>query len=540
MSETGTGLELLIKRIDSEERSNIFIDWVLNHDIFLKKRKFSFTGFEELKDIYLDMHPRKVIRKGVQIGLTTWAVLYKLWKMKIARLKGIYYAPSKDFFKKFTPDRVDTILKYFPEISLSINGIYLKECGGGSIYFCGLNTRTDVASVDADTLIFDEFDISNQELATEAKDRLMRSSCPELHMLSKPTVPGYGIDLEFKKSDQHFRLMKCPKCNHWNDVIEHFPKNLFPKRGKGGYLGCIKCKAKLDPKKAKWVAKQPKNKEIRGYHLSQLYWTWIPPDYKDAGDKAFQMLNSVDDSVDKKRVYQSVAGLPFAGAMEPITDQVLNNVHGAHDMIPFAGHSYLGFDQGDNIHIVIGHTEGELLVVHWIETTRKFSRVHELMSLHNVWCAVGDALPNKHSSKDWAFEFKGYAYIQYFLKEESGTIKRGEEYKDEEGDEEKKVLTVSVNRTESLDTTVEGFQKAKIILPRRYCSPEMEVYREHLKNLQKEETINKKGQKKVQYKFGVPNHYGMATNSMRIASKLLVVKPFGLQLYAAGGSFYVY
>ncbi|MGD2087273.1 MAG: phage terminase large subunit family protein [Candidatus Aminicenantes bacterium] len=535
----GTGLELLLKRIDKEEKSSVFIDWVLSHDIILKKRQFSFTGFEELKDIYMDMHPRKVIRKGVQIGVTTWAILYKLWKMFIGRLKGIYYAPSKDFFKKFTPDRVDTILKYFPEISLSINGIYLKECGG-SIYFCGLNTRTDVASVDADTLIFDEFDISNQILAEEAKDRLMRSTCPELHMLSKPSLPGFGIDQEFKESDQHFRLMKCPKCNKWNDVIEHFPKNLFPlKKGKGGYLGCMKCKAELDPAKAKWVPKKPKNKEKRGYHLSQLYWTWKPPGFRSSGDQAYQLIQGAEDIDDTKRVHQSVAGLAFAGKLEPITDQVLNECHGVHGLIPFASHSYLGFDQGDWIYIVIGHMVGDKLVVLWYEKTMKWKRLDELMTLFNVWCAVGDALPNKGKAKDWAVKHKGFAYIQYFAESAKSSVVRGDEYYDEDMSEEQKVLTVSVNRDESLDKTTGVFQNQKTLLPKKSCEG-MPEFRDHLKNLKKERKEKANGTMVESYVGKVDNHYGMAYNSMRIASKLPVVKPFGLPLYAAGSSFYAH
>ena len=537
MSETG--LELLIKRIDSEEKSNIFIDWVLSHHLKLKSSTFSFLGFEELEEIYRDMHPHKVFRKGVQIGITTWAILYIFWRAGIKAAKGIYYAPSKDFFNTFTPNRIDKIIDQIPGLKRSTDSYHLKELKTGtSVHMCGLNTMSDVSETDADTLIFDEFDISNQILAKEAKDRLMRSRFPQLHMLSKPTLPGYGIDLEFQKSDQHFRLLKCPKCNTWNDVIEHFPNNLFPlKKGKGGYLGCYRCKKELDPKKAKWVSKKPGNKERRGYHLSQLYWTWIPPGFKSSGDQAYQLLNEAEDIDDTKRVHQSVAGLPFAGKLEPITDQVLNECHGIHGLIPFASCSYLGYDQGDWLYIVIGHIVGNVLVVHWFEKTMKWKRLDELMTLHNVWCSVGDATPNKGKAKDWAQAHKGFAYIQYFIDSVKGSVLTGDEHYDEDMDEDKKVLTVSVNRDESLDKTTSLLQKQKILLPKKN-SEGMTEFRDHLKNLKKERKERANGSMVESYVHKIENHYGMALNSMRIASKLPVVKPFGLPLFAAGGSFY--
>lgn len=533
-----SGIELLFKRIDKEERSLDFYQWVLDQNLVLKGRPFSFQGFEELEVIYQDMHPDKTFRKGVQIGITTYALLYIFWRAQTQSMKGMYFVPSDVFLRKFSPDRVSEIVNQLKEIKEQLGTdskeIKVLEASGTAVYFCGLNTEGNVASVDADTAVFDEFDISNQTLQKVAKDRLMRSYDPVIMKLSKPTIPGFGIDKEFEKTDQHFRLMKCPSCGEWNDVIENFPKCLKPaKEGKKGYLACKKCSGKLDPKLAEWVPKEPQNKEKRGYHLSQLYITWVPPDYDSAGDKAFQMLNEAETTLDTQIVYQSVAGLPYASSLTPITDEILNKAHGAHGLTPCYTHGYLGFDQGDDIHYVIGHLVGDILVIHMFGKTTKFSLLYELMADHNVWCAVGDALPNKHSAKDWAFEHEGYAYIQYFSDSVKG-IQKGKEIKDE--DEEEQVLSVTVDRDESLDITTDKLAKRQIILPSRKCEG-MEEFREHLKNGQKERVETAKGVR-IRYKTKVKNHYLMALNSCRIASRLPVVRAYGLPLLAEGGSFY--
>ena len=68
----------------------------------------------------------------------------------------------------------------------------------------------------------------------------------------------------------------------------------------------------------------------------------------------------------------------------------------------------------------------------------------------------------------------------------------------------------------------------------------MTEFREQLKNLKKEKKERANGVIVESYLHKVNNHYGFALNSMRIASKLPVVKPFGLPIYAAGGSFYAH
>jgi hypothetical protein len=99
---------------------------------------------------------------------------------------------------------------------------------------------------------------------------------------------------------------------------------------------------------------------------------------------------------------------------------------------------------------------------------------------------------------------------------------------------------VSVNRDESLDETVESLIEGRIELPdpRRLSAEDLRSYEEfraQTKMLIKE-AEDRDGIIEYHYKKGVPNHYGMALNYMRIAAELsrvnLVsgVDPIGMDL----------
>jgi hypothetical protein len=525
------GPELLLKRIDDEERGGIFIDWVLEQKLYLKGVPFSFEGHEYLRQIYEDMHPDMRIRKGVQVCISTFAILKLFWRSAKFGKKGIYYLPTREFVKDFTPDRIDPILRQIPEISerLIIDHVFLKQFSGTSVSIWGMNTRSEVSSKDNDTMVADEFDLSNVELREEAKDRLMHSSSPWKIFLSKPTIPGFGIDAEFQESDQHFYLFICPACHHYNNVVEYWPANMFQVKGTDKYyLGCTKCQAKLDPTQAEWVPKYPSRNKIRGYHISQLYWSWQPEGFASAADMLFDLYRKADTITKRKRVWQSGLGLPFSGEMQPITDAVLDQCHGSHGFFHCYPHSFLGFDQGDTLYYVVGHIEEDIMVIHLVGKCTAFGKLDLLMVDHNVWCAVGDAMPNKHPAKEWALRHKGFAYIQYF---HEGDMKIGKETKDD--DEVQKVV---VDRTEGLDELCEDILKVKFLFPVRNCDEIMEEFRTHLKNLVKEKKQTPRGEK-IEYKHDIENHFAMALLNFRIATRLPVVMPYGLPLIPGHGDF---
>jgi hypothetical protein len=112
---------------------------------------------------------------------------------------------------------------------------------------------------------------------------------------------------------------------------------------------------------------------------------------------------------------------------------------------------------------------------------------------------------------------KAHGFIQYFKATFRETT---------EGQDDKEVGVIQVDRDESLDDTTSHFAmnppQALLFKPR---TPEeektLDEIKRHLKKLVKEEISGPDGQKRIIYKKNVDNHFGMAINSARLALEYL-------------------
>jgi hypothetical protein len=536
-------LQLFRDRLKIEAKSLEFHQWCIEN-IYLRGKPFSFEEHMELETIYKDMHPDKRFLKGVQVGATTYAILLMLWLAIKRQSKSIYLGPSNTFIRKFTPDRVDPIIDSSPQIKNKIkdkDDPFLKKIGFSSMYFLGAESAANVASVDADFEVVDETDIINQERKEEAKDRLEHSPLAMYFSMSKPTIPGFGIDEEFEESDQHYRLMKCPSCGTYNNVVLNikeaedvlaFVRVLKRRGGDIYYFACEKCEKPLDPRQAEWVAKFP-NREVRGYQLSQVYWTRKPARYQNVPHKLYEAWHKAKNQDMKKRFWRSLLGVAYGGDDQPITEELLNQVQGDHALVPgWTGISFMGIDQGDNLHLSIAHPlpMGYGLVFHWFEIIDDFDDLNKFMRKHNVAYAVIDAMPNKHPAKKFVLKHKKKASIQYF----KGQEKEGEE---EKGG--KKVDKIHVDRTESLDDMVDCFKASIMIIPGIAAGKVILIVRKHLKKLVKEKVVRASGIVELVYKTNVENHFAMSMNNAWIAYNIWLRKrPYASGLLPAGGSWH--
>lgn len=527
------GFSAIRASLESIGRGQNFFDWVQSFPLKLKDEEFSFKQHPELVQLYRDTHPHIVIEKAVQTGASTYAILKIFWRAAMMNRKGGYYGPTDDFIKNFTPDRVDKIISQIPDITRRLRGtdsISLKDLGTVSVYFRGLESASNVASVDLDTVVVDEASIVSQEHRVMTLDRLQHSPDPLIITLSKPETPGQGIDADFNESDQHYYLFKCPACGKWNNPVLSWPDCNMPvdRKNENGprYMGCIYCRARLDYDKTEWVPAYPSRKDIRGYQLSHLYWSWK----QDLATEMWKVWKKCNTNAKKKRFWTGDIGVPYAGGAFQLTDQILTLNQGSHGLQPFFdGFSFMGVDQGDTLHVAILHYEGNDLVCHWLMETDSFDTLNKLMDRHNVQCAVVDALPNKHSSKGFAKNFMPKVYICYY---HEGELTIGDEEKDGE-----MIPKVTIGRDESLDDTIEKLIDGTLILPARNSGEVMETVWTHGKNMVKVETEGRYGPKKS-YKKKNTDHYIMALNYARIAAGLPVVHSYGLPLLPEGASFY--
>ncbi len=528
--EKNTIAEAILKRLE-DKKEIPFHEWVLEH-IYLDGAKFSFEGHKYLENTYVDAHYNEVFMKAAQVGISTRMALKTFWLGDMMPSTALYYFPTDGDVEDFSNERIKKLILASPFLSQKIMGtdnVGLKQIGQSTVYFRGMKSKTRVKSVRGDYVILDELDESDQENVEFAKDRVMKSKLQWISMLSQPSVKNFGIHRAFQATDQRYFLLKCPACNNWCNVVESFPHCMIKLHNKSAYLGCTKCHAPLDTQAGEYVAKFPSRTKARGWQLSQLYTTVIPQGYDSPVQKFYDAWHSAKKKSEKKRIMISVVGVPYSGDDQPLTEETLIPALGTHKMKSRHSVSYMGVDVGDTMHAVVLHEAGDgKLVIHWLEEIHDdWSRLDKLMLDHEVEVCVIDAMPYKNSAKDFCRRHPGKAYIQYF---KGDTLKVGSE-----GEGDRAVPKIHIDRTESLDDTVDYFKKGEIMIPDRSEYEVVEIFLDHLKMLIKDVKEDAAGNKKFVYRKNCPNHFGMAVNSARIASELAMCEVYASGLLPAGG-----
>lgn len=122
--------------------------------------------------------------------------------------------------------------------------------------------------VDADGVTLDEKDRMRDKVEFAFKESLKSSRYGWFREVSTPTLPNRGIDVPFRASDQQVWMVKCEKCNEWQEI--DWKENIVAV--KDIPLGCKelpaesydflcrkqKCRGKLDRVyTGQWVARFP-------------------------------------------------------------------------------------------------------------------------------------------------------------------------------------------------------------------------------------------------------------------------------------------
>tara|TARA_Y100000310_G_scaffold473_1_gene545 strand:- start:10086 stop:11798 length:1713 start_codon:yes stop_codon:yes gene_type:complete len=533
---------------------------------FVRNRPFSFNNCDYLIPIYEEPHPYEIFRKAAQVRISTKVILEAIWLADKYGAKILYYlATDKDAFG-FSNDRIKPIIddsnhfkNLLDERDGGVDNVGMKHLAKGTFYCRGLYTRTNVKSVDADVLILDELDEADQDNRRFAYDRILASDLQYVRELSQPSIPDYGVDEKFDKTDQRYYHLKCPSCGDYTCLdLDHISAEgrLVPRHileisegmrslfssDQQYYRACKHCQKPLDMAQGEWVALYPSREERRGYHLSQLFRQQPMIGHADPADWIMEEILSARKTSEKLRTAISILGYPYAGERAPITDEVLDAAEGPLGFLRKSQKSYIGYDQGDELHIVVLQDHDQKPQVIHMENTSDWSRLPILVQQFKATCLVGDALPNKKTAKDVNRDCEALvldkekpqirckAYIQYFSGE---TQKKGEE-----GEDDLLVKKVGVDRTESLDDTAGLLRHQEMLLPQMALldgadSRTNDEFRKQLKMLVKDLVEDAAGVKRWKYKTNVSNHYGMALNSARIARELapitteVVVLPSG-------------
>ncbi|AXR68263.1 phage terminase large subunit family protein [Leptospira mayottensis] len=493
---------------------------------------YSFEGYSFWKDICRESqdHPDITFIKPGQIGYSLWALARIIKKIRKTSLKAGIYFPDDVSMKDFVQDRVDPFLSFqCPILKPDIDAAYvdntrIKKIGDATLACRGTWTKRGTKTIDLDIVMLDEVDEHDEENIEFVGDRLLASQLNWMMKGSQPSFPNMGIHGEFIRTDQRFRFLKCPSCGHWTNLVERWlkePISIFGFDGKDAlrnpnvknvfYICENKtCGRKLNNQKGEYVAKIKSDR--RGYQCSQLFTPKTPYFIYD------KLTNAVT-SAKRKNLTISIIGWPSSSEEEqPLQIDEIQKWEGDQGLKNHSPYfTYHGADQGDTVHGVFGEPtlDGRIRIIGLYKASvLDEERYAEHVTRFSVLSGIIDALPNRNWSLRMALRFPDNLKIQYFTKKyrENSEVVPGADT----------VEVVNVNRDDSLQDTIDAIKAGLFIFPNPLLLSDSDLvayeeFKFHLTMLVREKGEDENGKPLWSFKKKVPNHYGMALNSLRIA-----------------------
>lgn len=434
-----------------------------------------------------------------------------------------YFLPTKESARAFGRTRIKRIVSRSPYLSARlrdrevVDQAALKEFDGRFLYILGLQSMLGAISIPLDALINDEVDHLPAENLEWAAGRVAHSDLRFTLNVSAGYTPGGGIDQRWQDGTMHKYLVRCAtkSCRIEVCLEETFPACVARIRGVWTRI-CPDCQAPLNLARGRWVATYPeREKQNRwSYRVSSLI---IPARHLDHTMGRWEKAKRRKSQLAKFRCAE--LAMPDAGAMQPVTDVELQRMQtrGRILQISQSGRPrFAGMDMGDLCHFWCHerdeHGRPVLVWLEEIDSDVAAERVPSLCAQLGVVSFVIDKKPLTNTARAICRGLGRIAALQDF--HDSSELKVVEE--DHEGTGYR---CVKVNRDESLDDfTSEITSEIKgLIIPDLESSGALGVMATHLKALRKQRSTDAKGRVIDRYARGVPNHFGMAGNSARLA-----------------------
>ncbi len=513
---------LLKDLVGSSQAGISFEEYCSRHIVLDDRSPYLVYSRPFMRDIVEDIfeHPHVTVEKGAQTGFSTLFLAHSFYMVDLLEANLIYYLPTDKMANRFGQTRFDPYVErsqYLKTRMLGTDQAGLKQIGTHFFYMLGLVSKTGAISIPADEVLFDEVALINRENMDLAQDRILASKLGWQKYFSTPIYEEDGIDELYRESDMRKWTVSCEGCGRESIPEEEFPDNIQDARSRGGkvHIYCVKCGKPLNVDRGCWIAEHPERTDLRGYRVPQLA-------IKDARiDLIWNRWKKAQGKPEKvARVRRSALGIADSGNMQPINSKTLEIVEAASDYyfqdssdLPCA----IGIDMGDNAHIAVLAPYGDgfrIIAAFHIDVEDLLSYIPRWEIAYNVGCLIIDAMPYKTESKRVVRALtQAVGFIQYFKSNYKETT---------EGEDEKEVLVIQVDRDESLDETTSLFAlnppQALLFKPRNVEEEKIsDEIKRHLKKLVKEEGTSADGQKRISYKKKVENHFGMAINSARLA-----------------------
>lgn len=433
-------------------------------------------------------------QKGAQLAFTETALNKAFYSIDVKGVSVLYVLPaSKPDAGDFSTSRFDPALElssHLGDLFTDVRNVGHKRAGNANLFIRGSKSRSQMKSIPAGLLIFDEVDEMFQDNIPLAMERSSGQLEKQSFLLSTPTIDNYGINAYYKNSTQNHFFFKCPRCSRQTELI--FPDCLIitaeehnDPRIMDTHLICKECKGVLEhDSKIEWLkdgywVEGYTDRLDKGFHVSQLYSMTVKPP-----ELAKSYLKAKTNPADEQEFWNSKLGLTHIVAGARITDADIDKCIGSHKKVSLASTGVLvtmGVDVGKWLHYEIDQwlvQKGQTNDINLLSLSKvlmqgkvlNFEELDLLMHQYNVNFCVIDANPEKRKAIEFAQRFWGSVRLCYYGRGISG--KNIHIHSEEEH-------TLTVDRTSWLDLSFSRIKGKRITFP---IDIDIE-YRNHLKAL---------------------------------------------------------
>lgn len=445
------------------------VDWAVSNVRLPKGAKWDFADRKWQLDILNDTSQKIICRKPTQVGMSTVFLIKMLHFADANVCRLLYTLPRQDDVYDMVNSRLHDIITESPSVRAAISeidNVRMKKYGKSWLHFIEMSVPPRM--LDADWMVNDEVDLSNQQFLQQAISRLDASKLAVHHQISTPSIEGFGIDALYEISDKKQWFVRCGYCNfrqtlEWGANLEIGKSEVYYK--------CQKCAKKIYPediRDGEWVVTGDAKSGVSGYQISQMMIPSLTP----------RKLYNEFRTIERKTFYNYRLGLPYSPASAAFDRDHLSTNCISYDIKKETQRDQesvyvLGCDQGNTLHFCVMKVFPEHCEIVQLGTTEDFDEIGRIAERFGVRYAVLDALPNHHSAMNIAKNSNKFRLAFFGNAEKIYNVKESRIY---------------INKTDAYDMLLQKFVDAAILFYTEGATllPEVSLSIAHLCNMRRD------------------------------------------------------
>lgn len=495
------------ERFSIDSKSMTTSQWICRNTQ-LHGKQFSLKGYEFQQKIADDLSPEMDVIKISQVGLTEIQLRKVLSFVKRNRgTNAIFTLSDENMMERISTSRLKLIVddnKVFnSKYDIEKKVTRTKEIWqfDQSFVYLAAALESAATSINADMVLNDEVDLSDQSMIALFSSRMQGSKHKIHQRFSTPSFPNFGIDAGYSASDQHIYVCRCAACGHWNDpqFDTRFVKGL---KLPGNiekltdmtqvllqdidldqlYVGCEKCDARLDladPSIREWVPMFPGRRFSRGYRVSVFSTANLSIRY------IFTQMLKYQDKQYLRGFFNTVLGQAYSDDTIQLSEEAIRSCFTEQAAPPqslTSTDAWLGIDIGTVCHITVGvgPNANDIVEILQVNKLDLVKTVKELMKRYRVRAGAVDRFPESVLAHEVMLASKGRILpVEYRGTKELNIVRNKLE----------EVTHAQTDRTWFLDQVVGKIKKKELTISG--FSYRKEVFVQHLRAMARNEEPEK-------------------------------------------------